>query len=341
MPLPFILGAAAIIAGTVGVGKGIGGAVKMKEANDTAKSAQRRHENNMERFNKTRDDTDRVMDEVGKLELDILNSFEAFSDTIEKIQGRPKFKEYSKEGVDLPEYNKEKLKEVSVGAGVLLGGLGGAAVGTAGGFAAAGATTTAVMALGTASTGTAIASLSGAAATNATLAALGGGAIAAGGGGIALGTAVLGAATAGVGLLVGGLIFSATGSKLSDQADEACSQMKKAEKQIDESCKYLNDLREAAGKYKSSLTMVYDKYKEIFAIVSDTVNVNNKIYWKNFTQAEKTATQNSVMLVALLYKMCQVKLVKTSEEKGKENTVNHEEINGAIVDSYKVMAKVS
>ena len=47
------------------------------------------------------------------------------------------------------------------------------------------------------------------------------------------------------------------------------------------------------------------------------------------------------MLVALLYKMCQVKLVKTSEEKGKENTVNHEEINGAIVDSYKVMAKVS
>ena len=74
------------------------------------------------------------------------------------------------------------LKKVSIGAGVLLGGLGGAAVGTAGGFAAAGATTSAVMALGTASTGTAIASLSGAAATNATLAALGGGAIAAGAG---------------------------------------------------------------------------------------------------------------------------------------------------------------
>ena len=78
MPLPFILGAAAIAAGVTGVGKGISGAVKMKEAKDTSESAQRRHENNMERFNKTRDDTDRVMDEVGKLELDILNSFEAF-----------------------------------------------------------------------------------------------------------------------------------------------------------------------------------------------------------------------------------------------------------------------
>lgn len=341
MPLPFILGAVAIAAGATGVGKGISGAVKMKEASDTSKSAQRRHENNVERFNKTREQTDIVMDEVGKLELEILKSFDEFSDTIEKIQGRPEFKKYSKDGVELPKYNREELKDVSVGAAVLIGGLQGAAVGTAGGFAAAGAATSAVMALGTASTGTAIASLSGAAAANATLAALGGGAIAAGGGGIALGTAVLGAATAGVGLLVGGLIFSAKGSKLSDQADEAWAQMKKAEKQIDELCEYLNDLKETAGKYKSSLTMVFDKYKEIFSIVSDVVNEKNKIYWYYFTDEEKMATQNSVMLVALLYKMCKVKLVKQSEEKDKENTVNNEEIDSAIIDSYKVMAKVS
>lgn len=136
---------------------------------------------------------------------------------------------------------------------MLLGGIGGAAVGTAGGFAAAGATTSAVMALGTASTGTAIASLSGAAATNATLAALGGGAVAAGGGGIALGTSILGAATLGVGLLVGGVIFSATGSKLSDKADEAWEQMEKAEKTINKICEYLLDLRKMAGRYINSL----------------------------------------------------------------------------------------
>lgn len=46
------------------------------------------------------------------------------------------------------------------------------------------------MALGTASTGTAIFALSGAAATNATLAALGGGSLAAEGGEIALGTTI-------------------------------------------------------------------------------------------------------------------------------------------------------
>ena len=46
---------------------------------------------------------------------------------------------------------------------------------------------------------------------------------------MAAGAAALGAATLGVGLLVGGIIFSFTGGKLSDKADEAWAQMKKAE----------------------------------------------------------------------------------------------------------------
>ena len=50
MPLPFILGAAAAIAGIAGVGSGISGAVKMKEANDTMESADRQHKQNIERF---------------------------------------------------------------------------------------------------------------------------------------------------------------------------------------------------------------------------------------------------------------------------------------------------
>ncbi|MFR5081294.1 MAG: hypothetical protein ACLTEE_00990 [Anaerobutyricum hallii] len=203
MLLPFILGVGAAVAGVTGVGSGIRGAVKMKDANDTMKMVEKQHNRNTTRFEENSKITNKKMDELGTFELNILKSFDTFSDIIEKIQNRPEFKEYKMEGVQLPKYDAETIKEVSVGAGVLLGGLGGAAVGTAGGFAAAGAATSAVMALGTASAGTAIASLSGAAATNATLAALGGGALSAGGGGIALGTSILGAATLGVGLLVG------------------------------------------------------------------------------------------------------------------------------------------
>lgn len=337
MPLPFILGAAAVAATVGGVGSGIHGATKMKEANDTMKSADRIHKKNIKHFDDTSAVTNKTMDELGALELEILHSFDEFSNTIEKIQNRPQFKEYTKDGVTLPKYDKEELKNVSVGAGVLLGGLGGAAVGTAGGFAAAGATTSAVMALGTASTGTAIASLSGAAATNATLAALGGGALAAGGGGIALGTTILGATTLGVGLLVGGMIFNVTGSKLSDKADEAWAQMKKAEKTINAACVYLNELRSVATKYISSVTKVRDKYQEIFGYVSYIVNNLKKTDWNDFSKEERLATQNAVLLVGLLYKMCQVSLVNKSESENEINTVNHSVIDESIKNAEIIM----
>lgn len=340
MPLPFILGAAAAIAAAGGVGSGIHGAKKMKDANDTIKSADSRHRANIKRFDETSEATNKAMDELGALELDILKSFQEFSDTIEKIQNRPQFKEYSKDGVKLPKYDKEALKSVSVGAGVLLGGLGGAAVGTAGGFAAAGATTSAVMALGTASTGTAIASLSGAAATNATLAALGGGALAAGGGGIALGTTILGATTLGIGLLVGGVIFSVTGGKLSDKADEAWDQMKKAENTINSACEYLNNLKSASVKYKQTVTAVRDKYKEIFGSVSNAVHNLNKKDWNYFSEEEKIATQNAVLLVGLLYKMCQVSLVNKGTDQNEMNTVNKIGINESIENANNVMSNL-
>lgn len=337
MPLPLILGIGAAVAGIAGIGNGISGAAKMKEANDTMEIAQSRHKRNIAKFENSNNATNRAMDALGELELSILKEFEQFSDTVEKIQNRPQFKNYTHNGISLPKYNKEDLKQVSVGATVLLGGMGGAAAGTAGGFAAAGATSAAVMALGTASTGTAIVSLSGAAATNATLAALGGGAIAAGGGGIALGTTILGATTLGVGLLVGGAIFNITGKNLSDKADEAWRQMKRAEETINKSCTYLDELQDIAIKYNSSLRNVYGRYKNTFSSVSHTVNELHKTDWNNFSEKEKMETQNAVLLVGLLYKMCKVNLVKKAQNDGEMNEINKGEIDKSMEDSRKVL----
>ena len=341
MPLPLILGIGAAIAGVAGIGSGVHGAAKMKEANDTMKLADSQHKKNIARFEAKSDSTNKAMDKLGTLELNILKSFEEFSNTIEKIQNRPQFKEYTKDGVKLPTYDKESLKNVSVGAGVLLGGIGGAAVGTAGGFSAVGATTSAVMALGTASTGTAIASLSGAAATNATLAALGGGAIAAGGGGIALGTTILGATTLGVGLLVGGVIFNVTGGKLSDKADEAYSEMKKAEKTINTACSYLSELETSAERYTSTLEIVRNKYNECFRYVSYVVNTIHKVNWNDFSQEERIATENSVLLVGLLYKMCQVSLVNKAKNDNEMNTINKTAIDDSIKNAEQVLSNVA
>lgn len=340
MPLPFVIAAVAAVAGVAGVGSGIHGGVKMKEANDTMKMAQSKQEAAINRFNRKNDSTTALMDSIGKQELTILDSFDEFSDMIEKIQNRPAFKEYSKDGVDLPAYEAEELKKIAVGAGVLLGGVGGAAAGTAGGFAAAGATTSAVMALGTASTGTAISSLTGVAATNATLAALGGGSLAAGGGGMALGSAVLGGATLGIGLLVGGIIFNATGSHLSDKADEAYSQARRTEREVDKIVGYFDELTDAATKFQNSLTNVEKAYRDRLPILQRAVSGAGMVSWDDFTDEEKKTTENLVLLVGLLYKMCQVNLVIKAEKEDELNKVNQTEIQKATGNATKLLEQV-
>lgn len=340
MPLPFILGGIAAAAAVAGVGSGIKGGMKMKDANDTMESAKRMQRRAIDKFEENNKKTTKQMDSIGETELSILSSFEKFADLMENIQGRPEFEKHSKEDIKLPEYTAEELREVSAGAGVLMGGLGGAAAGTAGGFAAAGATTSAVMALGTASTGTAIASLSGAAATNATLAVLGGGTIAAGGGGVALGTAVLGGATLGVGLLVGGMIFNVTGSKLSEKADEAYSQARKTEKSVEKIVGYLKELYESAKSFEDCLKEVKEQYQKRMDIMKVVVYVQKKVNWDEFTETEKKITENLVLLVGLLYKMCQVKLVLQTKDDSEINQVNKEEIDENIGHAEEILSEL-
>lgn len=328
--IPIAVKGVAAVAGAVGVGTAVHGAAKMKNANDTMEAAKHIHEKSMKKFENKNTATSKDMDKLGKLELEILHSFSDFSDVFEQIKNRPTFATYNKNGVTLPKYDGEQLKEISVGAGVLLGGLGGAGLGAAGGFAAAGATTAAVMAFGTASTGTAIAGLSGAAATNATLAALGGGAIYAGGGGIAAGTAVLGAATLGVGLLVGGVIFSFTGKKLSDKADEAWDQAKETEKKVNEICTYLEKLRKTSNNYYETLSRVNTIYQNHLNGLKSIVTLLGHTDWNTFTATEKKLTENTVLLVGLLYNMCKVELVRKSNNENDVNSINTSAVQTSI-----------
>lgn len=329
MPLPLILGIAAGVAALGGVTAGINGGVKMAQANDTIKKAEKINNDSLEEFEVLNKSTIKKMDDIGKLELEILNSFKTFSDLFERIHNKPEFEEFEIKGEKIPMYDGEKLKKVSMGAAVLLGGLGGAALGVAGGFAAAGGVTAAVMALGTASTGTAIATLSGAAATNATLAALGGGALAAGGGGIALGTTILGASTLGVGILVGGIIFTIAGEGVRAKANDALKQANENKAKADKVCNYLRDLSFYADTFKATLDSLNNAYKKHLQFLDVLVNVSKKTDYLYFNDTEKQSLENTVMLVSLLYKICQIKLVLNSDDNKKANIVNNKEIESA------------
>ncbi|MCQ2109488.1 MAG: hypothetical protein MJZ05_12090 [Fibrobacter sp.] len=324
MPIPFIVGAVGAIAAAAGVGAGVKGAVKMKDANDTIKSAQSRNERNVAKYNNAEKNMKESMDGLGKLELEVMKSFKDFADLYAQIKNRPKFKDIDIGNVKFS-FNPEAMKDASVGASVLLGGLGGAAAGTAGGIAAGGAVTAAVAAFGTTSAGTLIGSLSGAAATNATLAFLGGGSLAAGGGGMALGSAVLGGATLGVGLLAAGIIFNITGSKLEEKADEIERKVDKAEKQINKLCAHFDKLSAVAGRYTRSIRCVYEKYTSYLYRIENIVEVQERSDWNEFTDDEKLAVQNLVRLATVLYNMCKVKLVNKSEKEGEPGSVNTSE----------------
>ncbi len=340
MALPVIIIVASAIAATAGIGNGVHGGVKMKKAKNTIKDAEKVQHAAVDKFEKENAVINEIMDSIGVEEMTILADFNRFSDLLEQIQGRPEFKEYSKDGVVIPKYNPEEIKKVSTGAAVLIGGLSGAAAGTAGGFAAAGATTSAVMALGTASTGTAIASLSGAAATNATLAALGGGSIAAGGGGMAAGSAVLGGAAAGVAILVGGIIFNITGCTLSKKADEAMEQAKKTEREVDEICVYLSELGKYANRFKAALDKVNAEYERHMCSLVHIITNLKKTNWNDYTGEERMFVENTCLLVGLLYKMCQVKLVLKTDEDG-INEVNIEEIDASINSADDLLSQIS
>lgn len=298
MPIPFIVAGIAALAGAAGAASAVKGVSKMRDANNLVESANRRHKRNIRRLEESNKEADRAMDELGTLELQILKSFEDFASVFEKIKNKPTFAAYEKENVKLPEFDGTKLKEVSVGAGVLLGGIEGAGLGAAGGFAAAGATTAAVMALG---------------------------------------SMILGGATLGVGLLVGGIIFNITGSNLTDKADEVWGEMKRAERKMDRARAYLDKLHQTADTYKDQLKTVQLIYQDHLDDLKDQVEEQGRTDWRTYTSEEKKLTENTVLLVGLLYAMCKVRLVLKGDN-DELNTINEASIQKSLTDSKKILA---
>ena len=231
MALPFILAGAALLAGGIGVKKGIDAKEDFDRAERIGRRAKRNHEDAIESLESEREKTNQSFQDLGRLKVSI------FSDQIkylvDEIKKRKKAKskmtgfEQMVEELNLPQMEKMVLGSLDIEKGLASGAARGALMGL-GAYGSVGM-------LASASTGTAIASLSGAAATNATLAWLGGGSLAAGGFGMAGGMVVLGG-------LVAGPAIAITGFVMASKAEEALTKARDYESEVDQAIEKINSM---------------------------------------------------------------------------------------------------
>ena len=129
-----IVGAAAI--GGAGAGAGIFNAHKAKKINRQALDIQ---QNALEKHEQAYQEAQAVLALLGEVEKDAIDSFVHFADTMERIQGRPKFKSNIFSTVKLPNYEPEEIKNLSAEVRMAIDGVVGAGVGGLAGLAAFGA----------------------------------------------------------------------------------------------------------------------------------------------------------------------------------------------------------
>ena len=114
--------------------------------------------------------------------------------------------------------------------------------------------------------------------------------------------------------------------------------MKKAEEKINTICNYLVDLRSTSNKYYETLSKVNSIYERHLNGLKNIVTMLGHTDWNTFTQEEKKLTENTVLLVGLLYNMCKVELVIKSKNEININTINKATVEASINNANAVLA---
>lgn len=321
MPLPFIIGGVALATAAFGVKKASDGHEDMSRAKRINEDANELLKKAQEQFEAARDKEERWIKDLGKEKIRAAESFEECKKLAIKILKalNNKFDDHHK--IDIPVEVLQEINVVTMSLSNYVTTFGsGAVAGAAVAYAAYGG----VMALGTASTGTAIATLSGAAAVDATLAALGGGSLAAGGLGVMGGTAILGAAVAGPALAVMGWSYSKKGEEAleharehRDKAEKTVSKYKKITDRFEQNASYAYKVeREIRRLYNDHFQPYFTELKK----VNDLLHKNGRAYIQKMGQSDpqfEIRVRNGLKLMAVIGAIINTPLFKSEEKDGK------------------------
>lgn len=232
MPIPFIIGGAAIAAGLFGAKKGLDAKNNYAKAKSMVEDALEEFENERNRLDLQKERTADALKYLGetrlRIESDLMTRFVNALKQINQASYKPIQLGATQVNMTAPQLQEIELSSYQA-ADLMKDGVGAISSGVLTGLGAKGL----VASFGAASTGTAISTLSGAAATNATLAWLGGGSLASGGFGVAGGTAVLGGVIAGPAIAVMGLVAAKKSERALTEAHEKEAEILEAIEQVE------------------------------------------------------------------------------------------------------------
>lgn len=256
MPLPLILGAAALAAAAFGTKKGYDGYQDKSLANNILESAKSDYEHEKVQFDKVNDRTTKSLTQLGELQLKVGEDFKEFRTIADELLKKLNQANSKDLVIDFPQHKLDKIDGLALSATAYIAKVAGAG---AAGAAAAYAVYGGVMALAAASTGTPIAALSGAAAYNAAMAAIGGGSLAAGGFGMAGGAMVLGGVVAAPIMAIAGWAFAS-------HAEEALSDARKTRQEVDDAISKMTQGRNQLNKTRNYVEQIYTETQRIYKV---------------------------------------------------------------------------
>ena len=102
--------------------------------------------------------------------------------------------------------------------------------------------------------------------------------------------------------------------------------MNRAEAEINKICIYLQELKSTASSYMAKLFVVNCIYTRYLSRLENIIEVQGKQDWKDFNVTEQKVTENSALLVSLLFNMCKIKLVEKGLSENDVNRVNTKDV---------------
>lgn len=121
---------------------------------------------------------------------------------------------------------------------------------------------------------------------------------------------------------------------------ETCKELEKEKEQARQICSYMQRLQRVANRYWRSIDKVEAIYRKHLQEFTKMVDVEHHTDWNSLTTREKRLVENTVLLVNLLHKMCNVKLVEKTEETDGLNTIDTAGVENMIRQADSVSGRL-